>query len=253
MKYAKYENLWYLTFSDEKYFGTRNSTFVRVLWKFRVNFRWISMNLHPISRRKIHKNLYITIVPFKYVLADFWENKSIEINFDIYISKINNNSMCRSRFKMESHKRFSCWRGFAFVERIDTSVTGFLCPSYFMFYCTYFWGFFVPDSKGKCWVPVMFVLTVKLTGKGFEQIQSRKQSAGRLGTIHYLNFTARLWCITLNYWVLDNSMSHVEEVVRSLTGCAPCAFPWVAKAEEVVNMLDTVCLQPKVWNNLSIK
>ena len=28
-------------------------------------------------------------------------------------------------------------------------------------------------------------------------------------------------------------------------------IPWVARAEEVVNMLDIVCLQPKVWNNPS--
>ena len=31
------------------------------------------------------------------------------------------------------------------------------------------------------------------------------------------------------------------------TGCAHWAFPLLAKAEELVNMLDTVCLQPKVW------
>ena len=35
------------------------------------------------------------------------------------------------------------------------------------------------------------------------------------------------------------------------TGCAPWAIPLLAKAEELVNMLDTVCLQPKAWKNLS--
>ena len=44
----------------------------------------------------------------------------------------------------------------------------------------------------------------------------------------------------------------VEPLITTIMGCAPWASPWVAKAQEVVNMLDTVCLQPKVWNNLSI-
>ena len=40
---------------------------------------------------------------------------------------------------------------------------------------------------------------------------------------------------------------------NSLTECSPWTSLRVANAEESVNILDTVCLQAKVWNDLNIK
>ena len=40
---------------------------------------------------------------------------------------------------------------------------------------------------------------------------------------------------------------------RGVTECSPWPSPSVTKAEESVNILDTFCLQPKIWNDLSNK
>ena len=52
-------------------------------------------------------------------------------------------------------------------------------------------------------------------------------------------------------WCLERKSDTV--VHPQLMECSPWAFPWVARAEESVSILDIVCLQPKVWNNLSNK
>ena len=38
----------------------------------------------------------------------------------------------------------------------------------------------------------------------------------------------------------------IEPSIATMMGCALWASPWVVKAEEVINMLDTICLQQKV-------
>ena len=45
---------------------------------------------------------------------------------------------------------------------------------------------------------------------------------------------------------IDNKKQPKEPSVLHLMGCFPWVSPMVAKAEESVNILDTVCLQPKV-------